>query len=65
MFSGVSLSPAAMLKSGCQTLELREREYMEVQGAGVCCCTREKQRKKEKIIFRFYESVKRVKGAGV
>ena len=51
MFSGVSLSPATMLGSGCQALELREREYMEVRGAGVCCCASEKQRKKEKIIF--------------
>ena len=36
----------------------REREYMEVQGAGVCCCAGEKQRKKEKIIFLVLQKCK-------
>ena len=45
MFSSVSLSPAAMLSSGCQALELRERVHGE-QGAGMCSCAREKQRKR-------------------
>ena len=43
MFSSVSLSPAAMLSSGCQALELRER----VHGGARCWCVQLCQREGE------------------
>ena len=38
MFSGVPLSSAAMLSSGCQALELRERVHGGARGWCVLLC---------------------------
>ena len=46
MIGSVSLSPAAMLGSGCQGLELREKRWSH-GGAGVLWWCREKRREKE------------------
>ena len=46
MIGSVSLSPAAMLGSGCQGLELREKRWNH-GGAGVLWWCREKGREKE------------------
>ena len=46
----VSLSPAAMLGSGCQGLELREKRWSH-GGAGVLWWCREKRREKESFDF--------------
>ena len=53
MFSGVSLSPVAMLSSGCQALELRERAHGGARGWYVLLCWREIEKEGEDNIFSF------------